>query len=115
MSVLIYDLDVLGGGSDVLCTCLHSGGSHWCLIWISGMLSRSPSHIWGRLYLPIFLFTVGLLTLLYLDSLAVLAKSCPSLSTMLKFSMVIRWPVVFWWRCIGQGTLRCSLYPTITP
>ena len=32
------------------------------------MLNRTSSHMWGRWYLPIFLFRVGLLTLMYIDS-----------------------------------------------
>ena len=41
----------------------------------------------------------------------VLAKPCPSLTTILKFYMVVRWPVVVWWPCMDEGDLRCSLYP----
>ena len=45
-----------------------------------GVLSKSLSHMWCKLNLPIFLFNVGLLTLIKIDSLMFLAKSCPSLS-----------------------------------
>ena len=63
-----------------------------------------------KLFLPMFLFRVGLLTLIYMDSVIILVKPCPSLPTMLKLSMVVRWPVVVWWLCIGEGAFRCSLY-----
>ena len=61
-------------------------------------LTRATSHIWGKLYLPMFLFRVGLLTLMFIDSLFVLTKPCPSLPTMLKLSKVVPW-----WLCIGKG------------
>ena len=32
------------------------------------VLSKTLSHIWGKLNLPIFLFNVGLLTLIKIDS-----------------------------------------------
>ena len=35
----------------------------------SVLLTRTSSHIWGRWYLPMFLFRDGLLTLMYIDSL----------------------------------------------
>ena len=38
----------------------------------------------------------------------------PSLSIMLKLSMVIRWPVVVWCSCIGKGVFRCSLYLSLS-
>ena len=74
------------------------------------MLTGTPFHIWERFYLPIFLFRVGLLTLLYMDSLIVLVKPCPSLTNMLKFSIVPMWPVVVWWSHKGEDALRCSFY-----
>ena len=43
-----------------------------------GVLSKTLSHMWGKLNLPIFLFNVGLLTLIKIDSLMFLAKPCPS-------------------------------------
>ena len=52
---------------DVLCTCWCTGSSHWCLIWSSRMSNRTPCHLWGRLYLLIFLFKEGLLTLMHMD------------------------------------------------
>ena len=44
-----------------------------------GVLSKTLSPIWGKLNLPIFLFNVGLLTLIKIDSLMFLTKPCPSL------------------------------------
>ena len=41
------------------------------------MLSKTLSHTWGKLNLPMFLFNVGLLTLMNIDSLIFLAKLCP--------------------------------------
>ena len=38
-----------------------------------GVLKRTLSHIWLRLYLPMFWFKVGLFTLMKMDSLMVLA------------------------------------------
>ena len=49
----------------------------------------------GRLYLPIFLLRVGLLTLMYIASFMALAIFCPSLHIVLKFSTVVVWPVIF--------------------
>ena len=73
-------------------------------------MTITPSHIWGRLYLPMFLFRVGLLTLMYMDSLIVLTKPFFSLHTMLKLSIVVWWPVVVWYLCIGKGAFRCCFY-----
>ena len=43
-----------------------------------GVLSKTLSHMWGKLNLPIFLFNVALLTLTNMDSLMFLPKPCPS-------------------------------------
>ena len=43
------------------------------------VLSKTLSHMTGKLNLPILLFNVGLLTLIKIDSLMFLAKPCPSL------------------------------------
>ena len=67
MSVLIYDLYILGGASDPLCACCCAGSSCWCLILHSGVLTRISSHALERLYLPMFLFRRELLTLMYMD------------------------------------------------
>ena len=42
-----------------------------------GVLSRTLSHMWGKLNLPMFLFNMGLLTLMNMDSLIFLAKAMP--------------------------------------
>ena len=89
---------------DVLCACPLS-----LLILRSGVLYRTLSHIWQRLYLPTFLFSVGLLTLMNIDSLIVLARSWSSLLMMLKLSGVVLCP--FWVLCtwMGEGSCRCFL------
>ena len=42
-----------------------------------GVLSKTLSHMWGKLNLPVFLFNVGLLTVIKIDSLIFLAKPRP--------------------------------------
>ena len=42
-----------------------------------GVLKRTLSHIWVRLYLPMFWFNVGLFTLMKIDFLMVLACHGP--------------------------------------
>ena len=59
------------------------------LVWSSRVLIRTPSHIYGRLYLNMFLLRAGLFSLMYTDSSIVLAKFCPSLPIMLKLSNVV--------------------------
>ena len=44
-----------------------------------GVLSKTLSQMWGKLNLSKFLFNVGLLTLIKIDSLMFLAKPCTSL------------------------------------
>ena len=66
---------------DVMCACPLS-----LLILRSGVVDRILSHIWWRLYLPTFLLSVGLLTLMNIDSFIVLAGPWFSLSMMLKLS-----------------------------
>ena len=73
------------------------------------LLIRTSSHIWGRWYLPMFLFRDGLLTLMNIDSLISLERFCSSLPTMLKFSSEVVWLVVLLWSWIGEGAFRCSL------
>ena len=73
------------------------------------VLSKTLSHIWGKLNLPIFLFSVGLFTQINIDSLILLAKLCPSHPIIWKLCWVVGWPVLLLWRCIGEGSLRCSL------
>ena len=60
----------------------------------SAIENRTLSQLCGRLYLPIFLFRVGLLTLIYMASLIALAKLYPSLHIIWKLSTVV-WPLVF--------------------
>ena len=60
----------------------------------SEVLCRTSSHIWGRWYLPMFLFGDGLFTLMYNASLIHLQRFWSSLPTMLKLSKVTMWPVV---------------------
>ena len=47
MSALIFDLDVLGGTSDILYVCLCCGSSHWFLTLNSRVLTGTPSHLEG--------------------------------------------------------------------
>ena len=89
----------------VLCACPLS-----LLILRSGVLNRTLSHIWWSLYLHMFLLSVGLLTLMYIDTFIVLARPLSSLSIMLKFSWVVLWPVWVLYAWMGEGSLRCSLY-----
>ena len=63
-------------------------------IFSSGMLNSLLSQMCGRLYFPIFLLSVGLFTLIYIDSLIVLAKLLSSLPIILKFSIDVSWPLM---------------------
>ena len=83
---------------------------HYLFIFSSGMVCNNPSHRCGRLYFPMFLFNVGLLTLMYMASFIALAMLWSSLPIILKFSTDVMWPVLFWCLCIGDGAFRCSLY-----
>ena len=56
-------------------------------IFNSGIVSKILSQMCGRLYFPVFLLRVGLFTLIYIDSLMVLAKVLSFLPMILKFSM----------------------------
>ena len=89
---------------DVLCACPLS-----LLILRSEVLHRTLSHIWWKLYLPTFLLSVGLLTLMNIDSFIVLARPWSSLPMILKLSGVVLCPV--WVLCMwmGEGSLRFSL------
>ena len=87
---------------------------------IPGVLNRTLSHIWLNWNLPIFLFRVGLFTLMKMDSLINLVKSCPSLPMMLKLSWVVWCPASWMYSCIGDGPLRFSWYvsprvPDVSP
>ena len=58
------------------------------------LLTRTSSHMWGRWYLPMYLFRDGLLTLMNIDTLISLERFCSSLPTMLKLPGVVEWPVM---------------------
>ena len=75
-----------------------------------GVLSRTLSHMWGKLNLPMLLFNVGFLNLINIDSFIFLAKLCPSLPIIWKLLWLMGWPVrlLCWW--MGEGSFRCSLY-----
>ena len=65
--------------------------------------------MWGRLYLQIFLFKVGLFTPLYGVPYCP-GDAMPFLPIMLKLPIVVRWPVVVW-RCLEMFLLpfnQCS-------
>ena len=75
----------------------------------SVLLTRTSSHIWGRWYLPMFLFRDGLLTLMNIDSLISLERFCSSLPTTVKLLIVVEWPEMLLWSNMGEGAFRCSL------
>ena len=75
-----------------------------------GVLNKTLSQIWLNWSLPIFLFRVGLFTLMKIDSLINLVKSCPSLPIILKLSWVVWCPISWLCACIREGPLRCSQY-----
>ena len=75
----------------------------------SVLLTRTLSHMWGRWYLPIFLFRDGLLTLIYIDFLINLERFCSSLPTILKLLSVVESSVMLLWSYIGERAFRCSL------
>ena len=83
---------------------------YYLFIFISGMDCNNPSHRCGRLYFPMFLFSVGMLTLMYMASFTALAMLWSSLPIILKFSTDVMWPVLFQCSCIGDGAFRCSFY-----
>ena len=64
-------MGVLGLACPTVCACLFKLRP--------GVLSKTLSHMWGKLNLPIFLFNVELLTPIKIDSIIFLAKPCPSL------------------------------------
>ena len=96
-------LDGIGPSTDVIkhnllyrCYCTYT---YVCFMVtfssIPGMENRILSQICGRLYFPIFLFRVGLFTLMYIASLMVLAKLFSSLPNILKLFSVVSWPLLF--------------------
>ena len=87
----------------LLCSCIY-------LVFSSRMVNKTLFQMCGRLYLPMFLFRVGSLTLIYMASLMALAVFWPSLAMILKFSTDVVWPVMFWCSKVGDSALKCSLY-----
>ena len=79
-------------------------------IFNSEMEYNTLSQRCGRLYFSIFLFRVGLFTLMYMASLIALAILWPSLPMILKFSTAFVWLMLFWCSKIGDGAFKCSLY-----
>ena len=75
----------------------------------SGIVNKILCHMCGRLYFPMFLFRVGLLTLMNMASWMVLAILFSSLPRILKLSIDVMWPLMFWWWYIGEGVFKCSL------
>ena len=69
-----------------------------------GVLNRTLSHIWLNWNISIFLFSVGLFTLMKMDSLINLVKSYPSLPVMLKLSWVVVCPICWLCSWIGEGS-----------
>ena len=82
---------------------------YYFFIFSSGIVNSILSHICGRLYFPMFLFRVGLLTLINTASCMVLAKLFSSLPMILKLFIDVMWPLVFWCVNIGEGFFKCSL------
>ena len=70
-----------------------------------GVLSKTLSPMWVKLNLPIFLFKMGLFTLINIDSLIFLAKLCPSLPIIWKFCWVVGWPMLLLWVMYGGRIL----------
>ena len=73
---------MVGVWSDVITMC-GRWNSHWVLLfispWVLGCVNRTSSHMWGRWYLPMFLFRDGWLTLIYMASFMVLMRFWSSL------------------------------------
>ena len=65
--------------------------------------------MWGRWYLPMFLFRDGSLTLMNRASLIALVRFWSSLPTMVKLLILILWPVVLQWSNIGEKAFWCCL------
>ena len=72
--------------------------------------NRTLSQMCGILYLAIFLLRVGLVTLMSVASFMALAIFCLSLPIILKLSMIVVWPMVFWWSNTGDSAFKCYLY-----
>ena len=87
----------------------YGAGVHYLLIFKSGMECNILSQRFGRLYFPMFLFNIGLFTLIYMASFTALAILWPSLSIILKFSTDVMWPFLFCCSNMGDGAFKCSL------
>ena len=74
------------------------------------VLSKTLSHMGGKLNFPMLLFRVGLLTLINMDSFMFLAKLYPSLPIIWKLLWLVGWPVWLLWWWMAEGGFRCSLY-----
>ena len=75
----------------------------------SDVVCRTSSHIWGKWYLPMFLFRDGSLTLMNRASLIALVRFWPSLPTIVKSLMLMLWPEMLQLSNIGEGAFWCSL------
>ena len=75
----------------------------------SEVLHRTSSHMCARWNLPMFLFRDGLLTLINNASFIALLRFRSSLPTIIKFSILMLWPVVLVCSNIGEGDFWCSL------
>ena len=75
-----------------------------------GVLSKTLSHMWGKLNLPMFLFNVGLLILMNMDSLIFLAKLCPFPSYYLDIIMAGGVACMVTALMNGRGVLQVLLY-----
>ena len=66
-----------------------------------GVFSKTLCHMWGKLNLPIFLFNVGLLTIIKIDSLIFLAKPTrrmgpfPSWTPLLNQRLMVIYPLLY--------------------
>ena len=74
---------------------------YYFFIFSSWIVNSILSHICGRLYFQMFLFRVGLLTLINMASCMVFAKLFSSLLMILKLFIDVIWPLVFW--CVNIG------------
>ena len=108
LSHLCTDVMVLGFVT-LVCTDVMVQG-YYLFIFNSWMDCNIPSQRCGRFYFPMFLFNVGLLTLMYMAPFTALAILWSSLPIMLKFSTDVMWPVLFWCSCSSDGAFRCSMY-----
>ena len=86
-SIIGIDDSMPSHDQDVICHVMGGFLFISYFIFSSGRLNRMLSQMCGRLYFPIFLLSVGLFTLMYIDSLMVLATVLSSLPSILKLSI----------------------------